>query len=223
MKFLKKFRKIQKLPTWIFFFPAMLLKFSKHFLMRTKTIDVGGAFEMNDNGQAFITVTWHNRLLYFPAMFKKKYREKTYALISTSRDGQYVVDLIKYFGVKSVRGSSKKRGAAALRECDAVLRKGSLLSVTPDGPRGPKYRMSKGPIILSSKTGVPILPIAVNASKKWELRSWDNFQIAKPGAKMNLVLGEPLWIPPDLSPEELEKWRQIVEEKLIETSTREIE
>ena len=222
MKLLKSYRKIKKLPTWLFFTPAFILKISKTFFMRTKVVDFCNALEENDNGKPFITVTWHNRLLYFPAMFPKRHRKRTYALISPSRDGQYVVDLISHFGVRNIRGSSSKRSAAALRECEDVLKKGAVLSVTPDGPRGPKYKMSKGPVALASKTGVSILPVAINASKYWQLRSWDNFQIAKPGAKMNLVLGEPIDIPKNISSEEMEKWRKIVEDKLKEVSMREI-
>ena len=222
MKILKSYRKIKKLPTWLFFIPALILKFFKSFLLRTKIIDPFNALEQNDNGKPFITVTWHNRLLYLPAIFPKKNREKTYALISASRDGQYFVDVISFFGVRSVRGSSSRKGLAALKESEKILKEGSVLSITPDGPRGPKYKMSKGVIALASKTGVSILPAGINVTKYWELRSWDNFQIPKPGAKMNLVLGEPITVPKDLPVEDFEKWRIIVEDKLNEVSNREI-
>jgi lysophospholipid acyltransferase (LPLAT)-like uncharacterized protein len=222
MKILKSYRKIKKFPAWLFFPPALILKILKALFMRTKIIDPYNTLAQNDNGKPFITVTWHNRLLYLPVIFPKRHRKRTFALISPSRDGQYFVDLISHFGVRSVRGSSSKKGAAALRSCEKVLRHGAVLSVTPDGPRGPKYKMSKGPIILASKTGVSILPSAINASKYWELRSWDNFQIAKPGAKINLVLGEPIDIPKELTADEMEKWRKIVEDKLKEASLKEI-
>ncbi|MCF7790428.1 MAG: lysophospholipid acyltransferase family protein [Victivallales bacterium] len=219
MKIFEPFKKIKKLPSWIYFFAALILKFSKTFLIRTEIVDIDNAFEQNDRGKPFITVTWHNRLLYFPAMFPKKYRKRTYALISPSRDGQYVVDLISRFGVRSIRGSTFKRGASALKKCEEVLKKGAVLSITPDGPRGPKYKMSKGPVILASRTGVSILPVAINASKYWQTKTWDNFQIAKPGAKVKLVLGKPIEIPGDLTDEELKKWQKIVEDKLIDASS----
>ena len=139
-------------------------------------------------------------------------------MISPSRDGQYIADLAKQFGVMSVRGSSRKRAAGVLNEALSVLRKGNNISMTPDGPRGPKYKLSMGPILLSSMTGYPILPISVYASKYWQLRSWDNFQIPKPFCKLQLVAGESIKIPPDLSDDEKEKWRKFVEEKLTEVS-----
>jgi lysophospholipid acyltransferase (LPLAT)-like uncharacterized protein len=92
------------------------------------------------------------------------------------------------------------------------------ISMTPDGPRGPKYKLSMGPIILSSMTGYPILPISVNASRYWQLKSWDNFQIPKPFSRLQLNVGKSISIPPNLSDEEMEKWRVHVEEKLNEVS-----
>lgn len=215
-KILKSYRKIKKLPTWLFFPIALFIKILKTFFMRSRIVDPHHCIDINK--LPYITVTWHNRLLFFPAMFAKKFRVRTYALISPSRDGQYVVDLISHFGVRSIRGSSFKRGALALKEGEGILNKGYVLSITPDGPRGPKYQMSIGPILLASKTGYPILPLSINASKYWELKSWDNFQIPKPGAKIELVAGESIKIPPNLSGEEIEKWRFFVEKKLLEIS-----
>ena len=212
--FSKKFKEIKKLPTWLFFPFAFVLNFSKLFLMRTRVTDPFNALKMEN--VPCITVSWHNRLLYFPAMMPKKYRKLTFALISPSRDGQYVSDLAIQFGVRSVRGSSSKKGARALREAEQVINNKFNLSVTPDGPRGPKYRMSQGPIALASKTGRPILPLSINSSKYWQLRSWDNFQIAKPWSKLELVFADLIKIPPNLSSEEVEKWRKIVENKLME-------
>ena len=213
------FRQKKKLPDWIFIPPALLLKFLK-VLMRTETIDPNGC--MDPATYPYITVTWHNRLLFFPAMFPKKARERTTALISASRDGQYVADLVKRFGIESARGSSSRKGAVAFGESLEHLERGRNVSVTPDGPRGPRYVMSLGPIALASKTGVPILPVAVNYSSHWELRSWDGFQIPKPWAKISLVLGDPIEIPKGLSKEEMEPWRERVERELNRVSLVEV-
>ena len=192
-KFNKRFKEIKKMPTWFFFPFALALKFSKLFLLRTSVEDPFNSLQMRN--VPVVTVSWHNRLLYFPAMMPKKYRVLTFALISPSRDGQYVSDLAIQFGVRSVRGSSYRKGARALKEAEQVINNKFNLSVTPDGPRGPKYKMSQGPIILASKTGCPILPLSVNASSYWEINSWDKFQIAKPGAKLQLIFGDLIKIP----------------------------
>ncbi|MEK6576836.1 MAG: hypothetical protein AABZ05_04490, partial [Nitrospirota bacterium] len=40
------------------------------------------------------------------------------------------------------------------------------LVITPDGPRGPRYRVQKGIIEIAKKTGLPIFPVGFSASKK---------------------------------------------------------
>lgn len=212
---LKTYRKVRKLPVFINYVVAWLIRLTK-LTMRFSVKDPFQVMRMDK--LPYVTVTWHNRLLFFAVVFRKEFRERTYALVSPSRDGQYLTDLLKCFGVKCVRGSSNKRAAAALREAMETLRAGNSVSVTPDGPRGPKYKMSLGPVILASMTGAPLLPVTVNASKYWELRSWDNFQIPKPGAKLELLLGEPIHVPPDLDPAGLESWRALAEERLMRLS-----
>jgi len=206
-----KLRKIRKPPVWIFIPLVLFIRFLK-LCMRTRIIDPNN--HMNSSNYPYITVTWHNRLLFFPSMIPRFARKRTAAMISASRDGQYLSNIIKLFGIQTVRGSTSKRGAAVLRESISYLEKGNNVSMTPDGPRGPKYILSKGPIILASKTGAPILPVTVNSSTYWEIKSWDRFQIPKPWAKVELVLGEPVNIPPDLSDEEMEEWRHLIEKKL---------
>jgi lysophospholipid acyltransferase (LPLAT)-like uncharacterized protein len=211
--FKKKFRNIKKLPTWFFIPPALLLKFMKTFLMRVEYIDPNNYMY---SAEGCVSVTWHNRLLYFPVIIPRVSRKRTMAVVSPSRDGQYIVDLISIFGISSLRGSSSKKGAKAQRAAFKALADGYNVSFTPDGPRGPKYKMSRGPIHLASKTGRPILPVSINASRYWSLGSWDGFQIAKPFAKLTLIMGDAIEIPPDLDADGLEKWRKIVEDKLME-------
>jgi lysophospholipid acyltransferase (LPLAT)-like uncharacterized protein len=76
--------------------------------------------------------------------------------------------------------------------------------------------MSQGPIHLASTSGIPILPIAINASSYWQLRSWDKFQIPKPCSKLTLVIGEPIRIPEGLDDAGIEQYRQMVQGKLLE-------
>ncbi len=207
----KKFRQIKKIPTWLFIPPVLLIRFMK-FCMRTEMHDPNGC--MNPETYPYISLTWHNRLLFLPVMFPKYARKKTAALISASRDGQYIADVVKVCGIRSVRGSSSRRGAVALKASLECLQDKCNLSMTPDGPRGPRYKMSKGPVIMASKTGYPALPLSINYSSYWELKSWDRFQIPKPWAKITLIMGDPINIPPDLNNEEIEEWRRVLEQKL---------
>jgi lysophospholipid acyltransferase (LPLAT)-like uncharacterized protein len=207
-----RFRQIKKLPGWLYAPPALMIKSLRH-LMRTETIDP--CDHMSLKTQPLITVTWHNRLLFFAAMFPKHIRTRTVAVISASRDGQYIADLIEQFGIHATRGSSSKKGTQALHGAFKAIADGLSVSFTPDGPRGPKYTMGRGPIYLASQTGRPIVPVAINYSDYWELGSWDRFQIPKPWAKITLEIGEAIDIPPKLSEDDLARWGETVREKLL--------
>ena len=192
--FKQKFRDTKKLPDWIFVLLAGFLRFMRFCFYRVKVVDPDGLI---GSSRGVVGVTWHNRLLFFPAVFPKEVRKCTVAVVSASRDGQYIADLIKCFGLRSARGSSSKGGAQAQLEASRALKAGNHVSFTPDGPRGPRYRMSKGPIHLASMHQAPIVPVTVNASRYWECKSWDRFQIPKPFSTLTVVIGTPIPVPAD--------------------------
>lgn len=211
--FKKKFRKIKRLPQWIFYLAAAVLKCFCFLFYRRRIVDPHNLITTT-TGQ--VTVTWHNRLLYFPVLPPRKSRLRTVAVVSASRDGQYVSDLIKCFGIKAMRGSSKKGGANALLGATRALEEGYNVSFTPDGPRGPKYTMSRGPVYLASAHGKSIIPVSINASRYWSIRSWDNFQIPKPFCTLTFIVGTPVEIPRDLDEKGIEEWRLKVQAALME-------
>lgn len=208
----KKFRSIKKLPGWLFWLPAHALELLFHLVYRVRYDDPRN---LAVTGRGYVSLMWHNRLFSFAAVFPRETRKHTVAVVSASRDGQYIVDLIAHFGLKSLRGSSSKRGANAQRQAIRAIREGCNVAFTPDGPRGPKYRLKPGPLHLAQLTGAPVLPMSVNASSYWQVKSWDNFQIPKPGATVTLKFGEPIVIPPELTDEEFECWRRKIEDALL--------
>ena len=213
-KLKKKFRSIKKLPNWIFFILVLLMKCMVRCLYRIKIEDPENYINSKEN---FVVVIWHNRLLFLPAVFPAAARKRTKAVISASRDGQYIADVVHQFGLQTLRGSSSRKASNVQRGAVQAINEGWHVCFTPDGPRGPKYHMHRGPIHLASLTNTRIVPLIINASRYWQLKSWDRFQIPKPFSRLTLVLGDPLEIPGDLSSkEELEIWRQRVEGKLME-------
>ena len=213
--FKQKFRDTKKLTDWIFVILAGILRFMRFCFFRVEVIDPD---DLIHKGERLVGVTWHNRLLFFPAVFPKEVRKRTVAVVSASRDGQYIADLIKCFGLRSARGSSSKGGLNAQLEASRALAEGSHVSFTPDGPRGPRYTMSKGPIHLASLHKTAVMPVAVNASRYWECKSWDRFQIPKPFCKLTLVIGKPIYVPENLDSETLEHYRKLAEDALNQIS-----
>ncbi len=124
------------------------------------------------------------------------------ALISASHDGGMLSRALRYFNVDSVRGSSSRRGAQALLELTSWTERGHAVAITPDGPRGPRYRIHDGVIALAQLSGLPIVPVSVFIHPKLQLRSWDKFQIPLPFSRCDIYFGTPLTVPRALAAEQ---------------------
>lgn len=152
--------------------------------------------------QPVVGAIWHNRLLFIAAFIPKRIRSRYAVLISRSRDGEYVSIFIRFFGLAVVRGSSSKGGTTALLELIRAVQNGSSVVLTVDGPRGPRYTVHPGAAAIATHCHVPLLPVAVNAPRKWQLRSWDQLQIPAPFSKVTLAFGQPFTPDPDATPQD---------------------
>jgi lysophospholipid acyltransferase (LPLAT)-like uncharacterized protein len=156
---------------------------------------------------------WHNRIFTMPAAWKKacgKHRQAV-VLTSASHDGAALARAVGVFGIGSVRGSSSRRGVAALVAMRKALRENTDVCITPDGPRGPKHVIQPGIIKLAEASGAPIVPIHVEYSSCRELKSWDRFAIPAPGSKVRVIFDEALAVPGGLSEDDFETWRRRLE------------
>ena len=160
--------------------------------VRIKFHDKAGYYSGAHKGR-YIVAFWHNRMLVMPLIFKRYYRRKgAYVLTSASREGSLVDRVVGSFGMRSVRGSSSRRGVTAMLTLVNRLEEGFDVFVTPDGPRGPCYRLGPGIVFLSQKTGEPVMPIRVDYARFMELKSWDRFRIPLPFSRVDVTL-EPLF------------------------------
>lgn len=164
-------------------------------------------------GRRFIVAFWHRHLLLMPWSYRGG---RVCVLISASRDGERITRVASLLGmgIEAARGSSSRRGAVALRELLRRARDGWDLAFTPDGPRGPLRVVQPGVVLAAAATGLPVVPVAYAASRRWELRSWDRFVVPKPGSRVAFVYGEPVAIGRD---EEVEAARLRLQQALLAT------
>ncbi len=118
-------------------------------------------------GRRLILAFWHGRQLMIPIGYRGA---GAYVLISQHQDGELIHRIISRFGHRSVRGSTTRGGAGALRQLIKLGRSGVDLVVTPDGPRGPRQVAQMGTIHLAKATGLPVVPVTFSCSKKNTLR-----------------------------------------------------
>jgi lysophospholipid acyltransferase (LPLAT)-like uncharacterized protein len=141
-------------------------------------------------------------------------------MTSRSRDGDFIARVIRLFGYGVARGSSSRGSHRALAELIRELRRNRDVAFTMDGPRGPRYVAKTGATWLAAKTGNAVLPMHFASRRKWTLSSWDHFQIPKPFTRVLLLLGEPVYVRPDATEEELDQAQSKIQQSLDELRNR---
>ncbi|QQR65646.1 MAG: lysophospholipid acyltransferase family protein [Candidatus Brocadia sp.] len=160
---------------------------------------------------------WHC-LMLIPAYVARN--KNIQVLISQHSDGEYIAQVIKRLGFGVIRGSTTRGGRRAVKVMIDKMREGSSVAITPDGPRGPRFVMQPGSIYLSQKTGLPIVPAAIGLASYWKLPSWDEFRIPKPFSRALIMCGDPIYIPSNLTGQEMEYYRLLVERIMNEMTEK---
>jgi lysophospholipid acyltransferase (LPLAT)-like uncharacterized protein len=142
-------------------------------------------------GKPFVFVLWHGGLL--PLTYWHRDRDIS-VLVSEHRDGEIIARILHAWGCHTIRGSSTRGGGRALLEMTRELERGSVVAVTPDGPRGPALEFQPGALVVAQRAHVPVVPIAVRVNRAWRINSWDGFLIPKPFARVTIAWGDPLFV-----------------------------
>ncbi len=153
-------------------------------------------FSDNHNKQEFLAqkgvifAFWHNRLALGPGIFAG--HKDIYALISPHRDGRIISDIVGKFGFGVINGSSNKNPVSALKIIIQKLHNGSNIVITPDGPRGPIYKINSNINKVAQKYNIKLIPVSCSASRYFLLKSWDKLIMPLPFGKITAFIGLPL-------------------------------
>lgn len=163
---------------------------------------------LEKEGKGVIYAVWHNQQLFLLYPYKG---QKIAPLISQSSDGEYIARCLPKFGMLAVRGSSSRGGARALIHLMHAARDGYSPMLTPDGPRGPIYKVQSGILFLAKKTGLPIIPVGTALSHKIKVGSWDKMRVPLPFGKTALTYGKTVRVKDDA---DMERAAKELEEQL---------
>ena len=204
----------QRLAAWLIWAAFSLLSLT----LRFRVTDPHGLLVRQDLGPVIYCI-WHNRLALCMEIYRafgrsRKQSAGMAAIVSASKDGALLAAILQCFGVQPVRGSSSRRGAQALLELSSWSARGYDLAITPDGPRGPRYVVAEGAVMLAQITGRPLVPVTYNLEWKIQLKSWDGFLIPLPFSRCEVVAGNVLLVPREGSDESREKLRRELEAEL---------
>ena len=145
---------------------------------------------LRDVSEATTIILWHNRV-GVSAEYARRFRPKRsiHCLVSGSRDGAWLETFFRAVGLQVVRGSRKRRGSQAIRDLAREMKKGHDVGVTPDGSRGPCYKVKPGALVLAKVAKSPVLLLSFEFSSAWRLNSWDGFYLPRPFSRV-LVRGK---------------------------------
>ena len=163
------------------------------FTLRFETIGGEKLEPIETDGHLPIYTSWHDRILASTYFFRDR---RIIVLSSNSLDSEYTARCIQRFGFGIVKGSSSRGAVGGLVGMIRMMKKGFPTAFTIDGPRGPRYEVKMGPILLAKKTGNPVLPFVIECKRCWRLGSWDKLQVPRPFARAAVIFGEPIYVSP---------------------------
>lgn len=171
------------------------------------------ANRLHEAGRPFVLAFWHGRLLMMS--YAWRYRSSVNMLISGHPDGRFVARTMAHFGVPSIVGSTTRGGWNAMRSIVKTLRSGGVVGITPDGPQGPRMRVSDGVITIARMANAPILPLACSASKRRVFATWDRFMLPLPFTRGIFLWGKPIQVPNKLDEDAMEAKKLELETSLM--------
>ena len=188
---------------------------------------IGGTMQLRVEGvervreqilsRRFILAFWHSRIVLVSYTFTGWGGT---ALVSKSKDGEIIAQILHRQGHEAIRGSTSKHAARSLAQMIRRLKQKQCPgAMIPDGPRGPRFKVQPGIIALAQKTGYPIIPVSYSAKKLKVFNSWDRFVLPRPWTEGYLCYGHPLLVPYTLNSQSREALRKQLEKELNRITT----
>lgn len=177
---------------------SVLCKTVKLNIKNSESVD-----ELIASGKNFVFAFWHGTML-IPWYLQ---RENNFAaLVSQSKDGDLLANILTKWNYKVERGSSHKGGKEALELLMQKVNHNYSVSITPDGPTGPPHELKAGAVIIGQRSSVPLVLCGIGYHKKYVFeKSWDKSQIPKFFSQVNVIYSDPIYIEKDLERSEVSK------------------
>lgn len=196
----------------VLFHIASFLLWTYCLTWRIKLHDKSLADRIAKNERTVIAI-WHDQLL--PLSFSWRGR-KMGTLASRSEDGDMISKQLERWGYIMARGSSSRGGARAVIELKRLMESGHDITLTVDGPRGPRHRVKPGIIFLAKQSGSPVIAVTMRVKHFKRFASWDKFVLPLPFARIDIHFSAPIYISDAKDEENIEKDRMMLEKKMLE-------
>ena len=156
--------------------------------LKIRAIGEQRAEKLRKNGEKLVYVFWHGRhflLLYYMG------NRGVSVMVSPSRDGLLISDVLRKSGFGIVQGSSDKSPVRALVTAIKQMKSGINIGFAVDGPKGPFQKVKPGALYLAKKMNAYIIPLTFSSKPCFMIKSWDRYMIPAPFSRAVLIFGEP--------------------------------
>ncbi len=183
--------------------------------LRYKEIGREELDRLHAEGEYMVFSLWHDEL--FPLM-KMQRQFDILTIVSPSVDGSLLADLLNKLGLRTVRGSSTRKGLSALLNAVKLMRAEHVHAcVTIDGPLGPRHEVKEGVLFLAFHAKANIVPIRITMKNHFSFNTWDKFKIPLPFSRVIVEYSKPYKIEAQalntqILKEEREKLQKILDE-----------
>ncbi|GJE27100.1 lysophospholipid acyltransferase family protein [Methylobacterium organophilum] len=185
------------------------------------TVVPGDAYARLDAIGPFIAGMWHGQHIMVP--FLRRPQDRVATIISRSPDGNINTMALERLGIRVMRASGArgrvvrdvraKGGAEGLRAMVKALKGGETVAFSADVPKLSRI-CDAGIIMLARFSGRPIVPVAVVTSRHIRFNSWDRACLGLPHGRGAMVFGEPIHVPREVEPAEVEALRLKVQAEM---------
>lgn len=173
-----------------------------------------------------IAAMWHGQAFLLP--FARPHEMPVSVMVSRSTDGEITAIAAEKLGLGLIRASGgrtskqvrRRHGVRGFLEALDALERGISVAMTADVTSGPARVAGPGIVMLASRSGRPIVPIAAATSRRIALNTWDRATIHLPFSRMSFVYGTPIRVAPGLDEAAVEAARRQVGEALDAVNRR---
>jgi hypothetical protein len=191
-KFLKTSPLVFNLAAWLIY---LYLKFAYFTTKWHIVYPEGSDIQSFMAEKKVIFALWHNRLSFSFKIFEK--HQNIAGLASTHSDGRIITKITKLWGFGVIEGSTNKNPTGAVKGIIEKLKDNGKVVITPDGPRGPKYKINSLITKIAYKQNARVIPISCAASNYFTLNSWDEMIIPKPFSTVVITIGNSILLSDD--------------------------
>jgi 3-deoxy-D-manno-octulosonic-acid transferase len=161
---------------------------------------------------------WHGEFMLLPLI--KPPNHPTDIMLARHSDAAFLGEALRRFDMQLIRGAgaagrNKDRGGThAYRSAIQALRDGRAVAMTADVPGGQARKAGLGIVMAAKQSGRAILPVAIATRRYLALNTWSRMKINLPYSSLGFAVGPIVRVPREATPEELEGYRQEVEDNL---------